>query len=261
MTLPCCNGTHAARDAGSPSQRPRGSAQAQLDQLVEATLVRSDRLEAQASDAAQWEGAGRTSRASQGVPPLGPPEKVHETFDCKPTSCRRCGDELQGDDPAPLIHQVAELPMVEPIFDEYRLHRLVCPGCGKTTCGTLPPGVPRGGFGPYLQAVMAVFAGAYRLSKRQLLIKQVDVTGLGDDIHGKDKVDRGPVNSLAPSPGDRPRPVAGRRRTRGGVSAGAEYGNGSSMVPALVAPRDPKFRATRRPPRGTTRRSWGFTDR
>src|SRR5579862_5753911 len=42
--------------------------------------------------------------------PMVPPEKVHETFDCKPTSCRRCGEGLQGDDPAPLIHQVAELP-------------------------------------------------------------------------------------------------------------------------------------------------------
>src|SRR6516165_7853752 len=40
---------------------------------------------------------------------LVPPEKVHETFDCKPTNCRRCGHELRGDDPAPLIHQVAEL--------------------------------------------------------------------------------------------------------------------------------------------------------
>src|SRR3954449_10352903 len=41
---------------------------------------------------------------------LVPPEKVRETFDCKPPSCRRCGYELRGDDPAPLIHQVAELP-------------------------------------------------------------------------------------------------------------------------------------------------------
>ena len=88
--------------------------------------------------------------------PMVPPEEVHETFECKPTSCRRCGEGLQGDDPTPLIHQVAELPRVEPIVDEYRLHRLACPGCGATTCGVLPPGVPRGGFGPYLQAVLAV---------------------------------------------------------------------------------------------------------
>jgi transposase len=99
---------------------------------------------------------------------LVPPEEVHETFDCKPTACRRCGHELRGDDPAPLIHQVAELPRIEPIVDEYRLHRLACPDCGETTCGVLPPGVPHGCFGPYLQAVLALFAGAYRLSKRQV---------------------------------------------------------------------------------------------
>ena len=51
----------------------------------------------------------------------------------------------------PLIHQVAELPVFEPLVDQYRLHRLVCPDCGATTCGVMPPGVPTGSFGPRLQ--------------------------------------------------------------------------------------------------------------
>ena len=50
---------------------------------------------------------------------LVPPENVRETFTCKPTTCRRCGHGLLGDDPTPLIHHVAELPRVEPIVDEY----------------------------------------------------------------------------------------------------------------------------------------------
>ena len=102
---------------------------------------------------------------------LVPPEKVRETIHCKPTACRRCGQELSGIDPTPLIHQVAELPKIEPIVDEYRLHRLTCPACRAKTCGALPAGVPTGCFGPYLQAVFAMFAGVYRLSKR--LIRQV----------------------------------------------------------------------------------------
>ena len=99
---------------------------------------------------------------------LVPPEKVRQTTDCKPVACRRCPQPLQGDDPTPLIHQIAELPRIEPIVDEYRLHRLTCPHCGATTRGGLPPGVPTGSFGPCLQAVVAMLAGAYRLSKRQI---------------------------------------------------------------------------------------------
>jgi transposase len=99
---------------------------------------------------------------------LVPPEKVRETFDCKPMACRRCGHGLSGDDPEPVVHQVAELPRIEPVVDEYRLHRLTCPACRTTTCGVLPEGVPTGCFGPYLQAVLAMLAGAYRLSKRPI---------------------------------------------------------------------------------------------
>jgi transposase len=109
---------------------------------------------------------------------LVPPEQVREIFNCKPTACRRCGRGLAGEDPEPLIHQVAELPRIEPVVDEYRLHRLTCPGCGATTCGALPAGVPTGCFGPYLQAVLAMLAGAYRLSKRQIQQVAADLFSL-----------------------------------------------------------------------------------
>src|ERR1700761_9121944 len=41
--------------------------------------------------------------------PLVPPEKLRSSTDCKPSSCRGCGQALRGEDPDPLINQVAEL--------------------------------------------------------------------------------------------------------------------------------------------------------
>ena len=109
---------------------------------------------------------------------LVPPEKVRSITDCKPTDCRRCGHTPAGDDPSPLIHQVAELPTIEPLVDEYRLHCLGCPRCGVTACGDLPAGIPKGWFGPDLQAVLATLAGGYRLSKRQVQQLVGDLFGL-----------------------------------------------------------------------------------
>ena len=60
----------------------------------------------------------------------------------------------------------------------YRLHRLSCPRCGVTTCGDLPAGVPKGCFGPYLQAVLSTLAGGYRLSDRQVQQMAGDLFGL-----------------------------------------------------------------------------------
>jgi transposase len=110
--------------------------------------------------------------------PLVPPEKLRSSTDCRPSSCRRCAHPLLGDDPRPLIHQVADLPKIEPIVDQFLLHRLTCSHCGATTCGTLPEGVPTGSFSPYTQAVLATLAGAYRLSKRQIQQLAADLFGL-----------------------------------------------------------------------------------
>jgi transposase len=109
---------------------------------------------------------------------LVPPERVRQVIDCKPPACRCCGLDLHGDDPEPLRRQVAEVPPIEPTVDEYRLHRLVCPGCGTSTCGTLPPGVPAGAFGPRLRAILSVLAGAYRLGKRPIRQLAADLLGL-----------------------------------------------------------------------------------
>jgi len=95
-----------------------------------------------------------------------------------------------------LIHQVAELPKIEPIVDQYRLHRLTCPDCGTTTCATLPEGVPTGGYGPYLQAVLATMAGAYRLSKRQIQQLASDLFGLSISTGMISKLERQSAGAL-----------------------------------------------------------------
>jgi transposase len=110
--------------------------------------------------------------------PLVPPDQLRRVIECKPPECRRCGDALAGDDPEPLRHQVAELPPVVPVVDEYRLHRLTCPRCRTSTCAALPPGVPTGAFGPRLRAILSVLAGAYRLGKRPIRQLTFDLLGL-----------------------------------------------------------------------------------
>src|SRR5215467_6849120 len=106
--------------------------------------------------------------------PLLPPGRTEVL---KPSRCRRCGHALRGDDPQPLRHQVLELPKVRPEVTEYHLHRLRCPACGLSTCASLPAGVPKGGQGPRLQAVLALMAGAYRMSKRMVQTFCADVLG------------------------------------------------------------------------------------
>jgi transposase len=127
---------------------------------------------------------------------LVPPEQLRSATDCKPRSCRGCGGALHGADPEPLIHQVAELPKIEPIVDEYRLHRLTCPDCGTTTCAPLPEGAPAGGYGPYLQAVLATWAGAYRLSKRKIQQLAGDLFGLSISTGMISKLERQSAEAL-----------------------------------------------------------------
>src|SRR6516162_3968853 len=89
---------------------------------------------------------------------VGHPDAIH---DCKPTACRHCQQPLHGDDPQPLRHQVWDVPTVRPVVTEYRRHRLTCPRCGLTTCGSAPAGQD----GPRLKPACVLLTGAYRLSK------------------------------------------------------------------------------------------------
>lgn len=109
---------------------------------------------------------------------LVPIEDVDTVVPVKPQHCPRCQHPLQGEDPQPHRHQVTELPPVKPLVTEYQLHRLLCPACGVATRADVPPGVPTGGFGPRVQATVALCTGAYHLSKRTTQDVMADLFGM-----------------------------------------------------------------------------------
>ena len=78
------------------------------------------------------------------------------------------GEEKHDPAGAPARHQVAELPPLAVEISEHRLQRLCCPDCGCTVRAELPAGVPRGSFGPKLEAAIAALTVRNRLSRRQL---------------------------------------------------------------------------------------------
>ena len=109
--------------------------------------------------------------------PLLPIDQCDEVQRLKPAECRRCGARLAGSDPAPLRHQVWELPEIRPHVTEYQRHRLTCRGCGATTCAPLSPGVPSCQAGPRLVALTALLMGCFKQSKRRVAMFLEQVLG------------------------------------------------------------------------------------
>lgn len=118
-------------------------------------------------------GSGRKPGGQPGHPgryrALREPDTTADHF---PESCKGCGGGLSSTRDragrAPIRHQVEELPPVRPLIHEDRLHELVCHNCGKSNRADLPPGVPRGHFGPRLIATVAMLSGKFRLTRREL---------------------------------------------------------------------------------------------
>jgi transposase len=104
---------------------------------------------------------------------------------------------LQGEDPQPYRHQVTELPPIKPVVTEYQLHRLICPACGMLTRADLPLGVPPGGFGPRVQAIVALCTGAYRLSKRTTQEVMADLFGLPMSLGTIPQLEQATVQAVA----------------------------------------------------------------
>jgi transposase len=108
-----------------------------------------------------------------------PASDVHSVTDCHPAHCRRCARGLtEQHDDEPVRHQVWDLPKVEPIVDEWRLHRATCEICGETTCATLPDGVPQGSFGPGVLALATMLVADGHMSRRKVVGVLRDAFGL-----------------------------------------------------------------------------------
>ena len=106
-----------------------------------------------------------------------PEDQVDTMVPVKPRRCRRCAAPLYGVDATPGRHQVTELPPLQPHVTEYQLHALTCARCGETTPAALPAGVPRGAFGPQLEATVAMCTGVYHLSRRTTVCSLADLFG------------------------------------------------------------------------------------
>lgn len=107
------------------------------------------------------------------------PERVDERLEHLPGRCG-CGHQFDGGEQRvgdPVVHQQFELPVIEPLVFEHRRLRLACPGCGKATLAGMP-GAALSGYGPRLQAHIAMLAGVFRLSRDQVRQVVVEVFGV-----------------------------------------------------------------------------------
>jgi transposase len=109
---------------------------------------------------------------------LVPPERVTTMVPVKPDRCKKCRHPLKGNDPAPLRHQVVDLPPIEPIVTEYQLHALFCDRCQLETRASLPAEAPRGNFSPRVVAIASLLSSVYHLGRRTAAAAMEDFFGV-----------------------------------------------------------------------------------
>ena len=115
----------------------------------------------------------------------------------KPEHCRHCHAPLAGEDSKPWRHQVFEMPPIKPVVTEYQWHQLVCAGCGEVTRAPWPEGVPSGTYGPRGQATVALYTGAYRLSKRMTQQMMKEVFGVPMSVGTIDPLEQATTEAVA----------------------------------------------------------------
>ncbi|MEJ6486727.1 IS66 family transposase [Nostoc punctiforme UO1] len=105
-----------------------------------------------------------------------------------PKTCSCCGEILLGEDANPYRHQIVEIPPINPIIVEHRLHQLVCQQCGTLTRAKLPQELHPSGYGVRVVALVTVLSGLYRHSQRMVQSAMQDIFGISMSL--------GTVNNL-----------------------------------------------------------------
>jgi transposase len=95
-----------------------------------------------------------------------PESAVDQIIEVRPESCGQCGTLLLGEDAAPERHQVTEVPRFSPVVTEYRRQCLRCVVCGARTQAAWPTTMPKGSFGPRVQATVGYLTGRSGASQR-----------------------------------------------------------------------------------------------
>ncbi len=91
-----------------------------------------------------------------------------------------CGHVFDGSEERvgdPVSHQQFELPVIRPLVFEHLRLRLCCPVCAKAVLASLSAGA-LSGFGPRVDAHIAMLAGVFRLSREQVRQTVVEVFGI-----------------------------------------------------------------------------------
>jgi len=107
------------------------------------------------------------------------PERVDKHFEHLPDCCD-CGHVFDGSEERvgdPVCHQQFELALVRPLVFEQQRVRLRCPACQAATLANLSSGA-LSGFGPRVDAHIAMLAGVFRLSRDQVRQIVVEVFGI-----------------------------------------------------------------------------------
>jgi transposase len=107
------------------------------------------------------------------------PERLDDRVEHLPDACD-CGRVFDGGEERlgdPVVHQQFELPVIVPLVFEHARVRLLCPACQKATLAKLSAGA-QSGFGPRVDAHIAMLAGVFRLSREQVRETVVEVFGI-----------------------------------------------------------------------------------